>query len=177
MKKMKKLYSIISGLLCTMICFSACDKKEVDLTDVRPDIPEQVVPGEKPIDKEAEILAKRYQHKAAIVMMQLQRGYDFAKTNGVEKLVDVLKNQKDPRRKLFVAGDYYIWIIKTDFRTNAIVVAHPINRAIENRDYFDIKDADGKLFIKDILRLTSHKEKGWCLTNGHIRQRRLLWIN
>lgn len=144
-----------------IICFIGCKKNEATLADKTSNTEAQVVLSEKQIDREAEREAKKYPRKAEIAIAQLQRGYDFAKENGVEKLIEVLQNHNDPRRKQFVSGDYYIWIIKTDFKESAVIVAHPINKAIETRDFYTIKDADGKEFIKDIVRIATFKGEGW----------------
>jgi len=117
--------------------------------------------GEKPYDKEAERLAVKYSQKAAIAQAQMKRGIDFARANGIDKLIEILKNPDDPRRSSFVSGDYYIWIIKTDYKSRAVIAVHPINKAITDRDFFGIKDASGKLFIHDIIRVMSYRGKGW----------------
>jgi len=117
--------------------------------------------GEKPYDKEADQLALRYQQKSVLSVSQLKRGADFVRIHGVEKLIEILQNPDDPRRSNFVSGDFYIWIMKTDFKSKAIISVHPINKAITGRDFLDIKDADGKEFIKDIIRIILYKEKGW----------------
>jgi len=141
--------------------FSCKDRQNEVPSDQPADTAGELETGEKPIDREAEEMALRYSKKTAIAMAQLKRGVAFAEANGIEKLVEVLKNPRDPRRSNFVSGDYYIWIFRSDFKTNAVVIAHPINKAIENRDFFAIKDADGKLFIKDMLRIANYKGKGW----------------
>lgn len=117
--------------------------------------------SDKPYDAEAENLSKQYGDKVAIARSQLRRALDFAEANGIEKLIEVLNNPKDPRRSRFVDGDFYVWIFKTDYRSNAIVVAHPINKAINDRDFFEIKDAAGKTFMKDIIRITAVRGRGW----------------
>ena len=125
------------------------------------DIQPQLETGAKPYDTDADQLASRYPGKTAIVLAQLKRCTDFASANGIEKLMDVLKNPDDPRRNSFVSKDFYVWILKTDYKSKAVIEVHPINKAITGRDFLEIKDADGKAFIKDILRIVSYKEKGW----------------
>jgi len=149
-------------MILLIILPSGCKKQELN-TDKNngTDTLQLVESGERPYDKEAEELAAKYHQKSAIALAQLQRGIDFAKANGIEKLIEILKNPKDPQWGKFVSGDYYIWIIRSDFKSNAIVDVHPINKAINGRDFFGIKDAEGKMFIKDILRILSYKEAGW----------------
>lgn len=161
MKIMSRAFSFFA-VICILISIISCKNNDNNegLEQAGSDM-QQLETGEKPIDLEAEKLAAKYGSKSAFTVAQLKRGIAFAESNSVEKLIDILKNPADPRRKNFVSGDYYIWIFKTDFKSNAIVVAHPINKAIENRDFFEIKDADGKLFMKDIVRIALYKGEGW----------------
>jgi len=151
-------------LVALFVIAAACKDRQQNGNDEQPADSRQLLETEeKPADREAEALASKYGKKSAIVIAQLRRGVDFARANGVEKLIEVLKNPDDQRRASFVSGNYYIWIFRTDFKSNAIVIAHPINKAIENRDFFAIKDADGKMFMKDIIRMANYKESGWVL--------------
>ena len=153
---------IFSFFIAAFFCFTACGKEEIDTDTVNSaDTVQHFDTSDKPYDMEAENLAASYKKKSAAAMAQLQRAMDFAGANGIEKLIGILNNPDDPRRGSFVSGNNYVWIFKTDFRSTAVVVAHPINRAIKDRDFLGIKDADGKLFIKDIIRITSVKGKGW----------------
>lgn len=162
MKNVFRLLSIVCFIFSLTALPSGCNKDDTGSDKNRTEVSQQQFDtGEKPYDKDAEMLAGKYKEKSAIAIAQLKRGVDFARANGVEKLIDILKNPSDPRRGSFVSGDFYIWILKTDFKSNAIVSVHPINKAINDRDFFQIKDADGKMFIKDILRIASYKDKGW----------------
>lgn len=162
MKKQMLLTGFNFIMISLIVIFAACGKKSNDTAkEVSDNTVQQFDMTDKPYDIEAENLSRQYGPKVAISMAQLQRGLEFAEANGIEKLIEVLNNPKDPRRSRFVQGDYYIWIFKTDYKSNAIVVAHPINKAINNRDFFEIKDASGKTFIKDIIRVTATKGRGW----------------
>lgn len=158
--KRSLLFSVLYMSVLAVIILTSCSKEESDKTSSSNNA-QQFDMSDKPYDAEAEKLAKSYRQKSAVAVAQLQRGVEFAEANGIEKLIEILKNPDAPGRNRFVQGDFYIWIFKTDFKTTAIVVAHPINRAINDRDFFEIKDADGKLFIKDIIRITAGKGKGW----------------
>lgn len=158
--KRSLLFSILYMAVFAVIILVSCSKEDSDKTSASNNV-QQFDMSDKSYDTEADKLAKSYKQKSAIAVAQLQRGVEFAETNGIEKLIEILKNPDAPGRNRFVQGDFYIWIFKTDFKTTAIVVAHPINSAINDRDFFEIKDADGKLFIKDIIRITAGKGKGW----------------
>lgn len=155
-----RLKNIVSFMAIILFLVS-CGKSEESDNPVAGTTNQQFDMTDKPYDAEAEKLSLNYRQKSAAVLAQLNRGIEYAEANGIEKLIEILKNPDAPGRSRFVQGDYYIWIFKTDFKTTAVVVAHPINKAINDRDFFEIKDADGKLFIKDIMRITATKGKGW----------------
>lgn len=161
MKTDKLLLALNLTFIAIVLLITSCSKSEDAEKAGTGIVTQQLDMSDKPYDAEAEKLAMQYKQKSATAIAQLKRGIEFAETNGVEKLIEILKNPDAPGRSRFVQGDYYIWIFKTDFKTTAVVVAHPINKAINDRDFFEIKDADGKLFIKDIMRITAGKGKGW----------------
>lgn len=162
MNKLRLFAACLIIYIGLVVVFAACGKKDNDTEkDGSTNAFQQIDMSEKPYDIEAENLSKQYGRKVAITKAQLKRGVEFAEANGVEKLIEILNNPDDPGRSRFVEGDYYIWIFKTDYRSNAIVVAHPVNKAINNRDFFEIKDAAGKTFMKDIVRLSAVKGGGW----------------
>ncbi len=59
----------------------------------------------------------------------------------------------------WLAGEYYIFV--TSAETN-VTVCHPIRDDLVGRDQTDLRDADGKYFIREMLAVASGAEgKGW----------------
>ncbi len=141
---------------------AGCGSHETDkVNDQHETVSKKFDTGEQPYDIKAEKSAAGYPQKSALALSQLQKGRDFAKAHGIETLIEILKNPDDLRRNSFISKNCYIWIIKTDYNSKAIIEVHPINKAITGRDFLEIKDSDGKEFIKDILRIVLYKGKGW----------------
>ncbi len=63
----------------------------------------------------------------------------------------------DPRGG-FIDGDCYIWA--GDFK--GIVAANASNPDSRGQDHYELKAADGKKFIQEIIRTAQAKGKGWC---------------
>jgi methyl-accepting chemotaxis protein len=63
----------------------------------------------------------------------------------------------DPRGQ-FIDGDCYIWA--GDFK--GIVAANASNPDSRGQDHYELKAADGKKFIQEIIRTAQTKGKGWC---------------
>jgi methyl-accepting chemotaxis protein len=63
----------------------------------------------------------------------------------------------DPRGE-FIDGDCYIWA--GDFK--GIVAANASNPESRGQDHFELKAADGKKFIQEIIRTAQAKGNGWC---------------
>ncbi|HWA39907.1 MAG TPA: methyl-accepting chemotaxis protein [Burkholderiales bacterium] len=57
----------------------------------------------------------------------------------------------------FIRGDYYLWVCDTD----GIVRCNGANPKSRNQNHADLKDANGKLFIRDVLRIARERGKGW----------------
>lgn len=57
----------------------------------------------------------------------------------------------------FVNGDLYIFVNKLDGTT----VAHGTNPKLIGKNLINVKDADGKYFVKDITSLAETKGEGW----------------
>jgi methyl-accepting chemotaxis protein len=58
----------------------------------------------------------------------------------------------------FIDGDCYIWA--GDFK--GIVAANASNPDSRGQDHYELKAADGKKFIQEIIRTAQSKGKGWC---------------
>jgi len=77
----------------------------------------------------------------------------FLKANGKDKTLAEASNPKGQ----FVAGDIYLSI----YDTTGHVAAHGTNAKLVGKDVTELKDADGKYFIKDILAKAKSDGSGW----------------
>ena len=57
----------------------------------------------------------------------------------------------------FIDGDYYLWVCDV----NGIVRCNGSNPKSRNQNHADLKDADGRLFIREVLRIAQERGKGW----------------
>jgi methyl-accepting chemotaxis protein len=57
----------------------------------------------------------------------------------------------------FIRGDYYLWVCDL----NGIVRCNGSNPKSRNQNFADLKDSNGKLFIRDVLRIARERGKGW----------------
>ncbi len=57
----------------------------------------------------------------------------------------------------FVNGEYYLFIV--DFNGNTL--AHGGNPALVGQSLLELKDADGKFFIKEFIKATREKKAAW----------------
>ena len=62
----------------------------------------------------------------------------------------------DPRGP-FVQGGHYVYVLDS----NGTMLAHPIDAKYMGQDFYDVRDADGKSFIKDIVDAANAKRYGW----------------
>jgi len=63
----------------------------------------------------------------------------------------------DDSAGVFVDRDLYVFVLDSQGTT----VAHGVNKALIGKSLLNIKDADGKAFIKEILDLANSKGEGW----------------
>ena len=77
----------------------------------------------------------------------------YLKANGKDKTLAEASNSKGQ----FVSGDIYLSI----YDATGHVVAHGINPKLIGKDATELKDADGKFFIKDILVKAKSDGSGW----------------
>ena len=66
-------------------------------------------------------------------------------------------NDFEDRAGSFIQGDYYLWVCDR----SGIVRCNGSNPKSRNQNHADLKDANGKLFIRDVLRIAGEQGKGW----------------
>src|ERR1043166_2741992 len=57
----------------------------------------------------------------------------------------------------FVDRDLYVFVLNLEGTT----VAHAVNKALIGKSLINVKDADGKAFIKDMIDLANNSGEGW----------------
>ena len=82
----------------------------------------------------------------------LSRAVAYYKANGRNKAFAAFNNTKGK----FVYSDLYIYVIDL----NGDVLSHGANAKLIGEHMIDLKDADGKKFIKAIIDYTEVKNKG-----------------
>lgn len=75
------------------------------------------------------------------------------KVNGVEKTIAEI-NSLSPQ---FRDRDLYISVMDM----KGFLVAHGANKRMQGIDITDLKDVDGKAYIRERLEMLKHKNKGW----------------
>jgi cytochrome c len=75
------------------------------------------------------------------------------KANGKEKAFADFSNPKGP----FVDRDLYIFV----YDLNGKCVAHGANQKMIGKDLIEMKDVDGKLYVKERIEIAKTKGKGW----------------
>jgi cytochrome c len=83
----------------------------------------------------------------------IEKGIAFYKANGKEKALAEFSNPKGQ----FVKGELYIFI----WSSTGTVLAHGTNQKLIGKDVSELKDADGKLFVKEGMELAKSKGSGW----------------
>lgn len=77
----------------------------------------------------------------------------YMKTNGKEKAIAEVNNPKGQ----FVDRDLYITIGDMNGKN----LAHGVNPKLVGKNLMDVKDADGKQFLKERNEMLKTKSKGW----------------
>jgi len=86
----------------------------------------------------------------------VKRAAEFLKKNGKEKAFAEFNNPKGA----FIDRDLYIFAFMTN--GDGVEVANGANPKLVGKNVLEMKDADGKFLIKDILKVGNSKEgKGW----------------
>jgi cytochrome c len=83
----------------------------------------------------------------------IQKAIAFYKTNGKEKAYPQFNNKSGP----FVDRDLYVYVVDT----GGHVMAHGTNPKLIGKNLMQLKDADGKLFVMEIVEMIKAKKTGW----------------
>ncbi len=83
----------------------------------------------------------------------VEKAIAYYKANGKEKALAEISNQKGQ----FVKGDIYV----TVYDLTGKCLAHGANPKMIGMDLIDMKDPDGKYFVKERIEIAKTKGKGW----------------
>ncbi len=83
----------------------------------------------------------------------VKKAVQLMKSDGKEKAFLEINNPKGK----FVDRDLYIFV----YDMNGKCVAHGFNPKMIGKDLFEMKDPDGKFFVKERIEIARTKGKGW----------------
>jgi cytochrome c len=83
----------------------------------------------------------------------VKKAVAFVKANGKDKAFEAFNDQKGK----FIDGDLYIFV----YDLTGKCVSHGGNPKMIGKDLIDMKDADGKPFVKERVEIIKTKGKGW----------------
>lgn len=83
----------------------------------------------------------------------VKKAIAYAKANGKDKLFDEVNN----KAAQFIDRDLYIYLADPSGK----VLAHGANAKLVGRDLQTLKDADGKPFVLDIIKIGESNKPGW----------------
>jgi hypothetical protein len=83
----------------------------------------------------------------------VEKAAKLLSTDGSDKAFPVFDDPQGP----FVDRDLYVFVLNYD----GVTVAHGANKALIGKSLLNVKDADGKAFIQDIIALSKDKGEGW----------------
>ena len=90
---------------------------------------------------------------AAEAEAMVKKAIAYLKANGKDKAFAEFSNPKGQ----FVDRDLYV----TVYNLNGKCLAHGANRTMIGKDLIDLKDTDGKAFVKERIELAKTKGKFW----------------
>jgi cytochrome c len=82
-----------------------------------------------------------------------EKAATFMKANGKDKAVAEFNNPKGQ----FVKGDLYVFA--QDF--NGVMLANGGNPKLAGQNHLELKDPNGKLFVKEMIEIAKTKGSGW----------------
>lgn len=77
----------------------------------------------------------------------------YLKANGKEKAFTAFSDQKGE----FIDRDLYIYAANM----SGVALAHGANARIVGKSMLELKDADGKFFVKNLIEIANTKGSGW----------------
>jgi len=83
----------------------------------------------------------------------VEKAVAFAKENGKEKAFAEISN---PQGR-FVEGELYVFAQGLD----GTMLAHGANPRLVGQDHLELKDANGKQFVKELVEVVKTKGNGW----------------
>lgn len=86
----------------------------------------------------------------------VKKGIEFYQKNGEAVTMDAINN-----KKMLQKGDLYLWVLRTDFKSKATVLAHGTNKTIAGKEWYNVKDPDGKYFIRELCVTAKNNGSGW----------------
>ena len=99
-------------------------------------------------------MAAQHHGTADDAVAMVKKGVEFLKANGREKF---LAEVNDSGKGKFIDGEMYLSV----WDMHAKVLAHGTNARLIGKDIIDLKDADGKYFMKEIVTKASGTSTGW----------------
>jgi cytochrome c len=99
------------------------------------------------------LLAQGKKGKPADAEAMVKKAIAFYKANGKDKAIAAFNDAKGK----FVDGDLYI--LCYDLEGNCL--AHGSNPKMVGKNWMELKDADGKEFVKERMKIAKEKGKGW----------------
>lgn len=83
----------------------------------------------------------------------VKKAVTFYRANGVEKLIEEVNKPQGQ----FVDGAFYVYVKDMD----AMMLAHPVQPWMIGQNSYNNKDADGKLFAKEMQDRAKTEASGW----------------
>jgi cytochrome c len=99
------------------------------------------------------ISAHAFANDAAEATSMVKKTVSYIKEHGKEKALAEVNNPAG----MFKKGELYIFV--TDLQGK--MLAHGANAKLVGKDLIDLKDSDGKLFVKEYIEVAKSKGSGW----------------
>jgi signal transduction histidine kinase len=95
--------------------------------------------------------AERGSAKEAVALVN--KAVAYYQANGKEAAFKAFNQKPGP----FVDRDLYIFVIDW----NGVILAHGANKGMINKPTGDLRDSDGKLFMREMVKTAQTKGTGW----------------
>ena len=99
------------------------------------------------------VWAQEKRASAAMAKIWVEKAEKYVKDNGLKAAIDEFNKPAGP----FIKDDLYISVISFDGK----MVAFPKDHSKIGADRMNLKDPDGKMFIKEMINLAKTKGAGW----------------